>query len=108
MSSILYPYPSSPLLPSPLVLNHPDVVPPIDDLEALQAELKLLQRGAYERAKKADDDIRVAEESMRWMKEKEKGRAKALEKARKDIARACFPIRSSIECCWMLILSVTT
>ena len=108
MSSILYPYPSSPPLSSPLIVNPPDAIPPIDDLEALQAELKLLQRKAYERAKKAGDDLKAIEESMRRMKEKEKGKARALEKARKDRACAYFPIRSSTGLCWMLMSSVTT
>ena len=87
MSSILSPYPSSPPLFSPLIRDPPDVIPPIDDLETLQAELKLLQQKAHERAKKAGNDLKAIEESMRRMKEKEKGKAKAIEKVRKD--RAC-------------------
>ena len=87
MSSILSPYPSSPPLLSPLIRDPPDVIPPVDDLEALQAELKLLQQKAYERAKKAGNDLKAIEESMRRMKEKEKGKARIVEKVRKD--RAC-------------------
>ena len=79
--------PSSPPLLSPLIRDPPDVIPPIDDLEALQAELKLLQQKANERAKKAGNDLKAIEESMRRMKEKEKGKARALEKVRKE--RAC-------------------
>ena len=93
MSSILSPYPSSPPLLSPLIRDPPDVIPPVDDLEALQAELKHLQQKAYERAKKAGNDLKAIEESMRRMKEKEKGKARAVEKARKDRACASFRVR---------------
>jgi transcriptional adapter 3 len=90
MSSILSPYPTSPPLLSLLIEKPPDAIPPIDDLEALQAELKLLQQKSYERVKKAGNDLKAIEESMRRMKEKEKGKARAVEKVRKDRACACF------------------
>lgn len=93
MSSILSPYPSSPPIPSSLIRDPPDAIPPIDDLETLQAELKLLQQKAYERAKKAGNDLKAIEESMRRMKEKEKGKARAVDKARKARACACFRVR---------------
>lgn len=86
MSSILSPYPSSPPLLSPLIKDPPEGIPPIEDLEALQAELKLLQQKAYERAKKAGNDLKAIEESLRRMREKEKGKARAVEKVRKDRA----------------------
>jgi len=106
MSSILSSYPSSPPLLSPLIRDPPDVIPPIDDLEALQAELKLLQQKAYERAKKAGNDLKAIEESMRRMKEKEKGKARAVEKARKDRACAYFRVRFLSEMFWILMSSV--
>jgi transcriptional adapter 3 len=96
MSSILSQYPSSLPSLSPLIKDPPDAIPPVDDLEALQAELKVLQQKAYERAKKAGNDLKAIEESMRRMKEKEKGKARALEKVRKDRARACFCVRFPI------------
>lgn len=96
MSSILSPYPSSPPIPSPLIRDPPDAIPSIDDLEALQAELKLLQQKAQERAKKAGNDLKAIEESMRRMKEKEKGKARAVDKARKARACACFRVRLPI------------
>ena len=108
MSSILSPYSSYPPLPSPLIRDPPEAIPPIDDLEALQAELKLLQQKAYERAKKAGNDLKAIEESMRRMKEKEKGKARAVEKARKDRACACFRIRFPSGLCRMLMSSVIT
>ena len=72
---------------SHLLKNPSETVPPTEDLEALHAELKVLRERTLERAKKAGDDIRTIEESMRRMKEKEKGKAKALEKVKKE--RAC-------------------
>jgi transcriptional adapter 3 len=96
MSSILSPYPSSPPPLSLLIRDPPDAIPPIEDLEALQAELKLLQQKAYGRAKKAGDDLKAIEESMRRMKEKEKGKARAVEKVRKDRACAYFRVRFPI------------
>lgn len=96
MSSILSQYPSSPPPLSPLIRDPPDAIPPVEDLEALQAQLKALQQKAYERAKKAGNDLKAIEESMRRMKEKEKGKARAVEKVRKDRARACFRVRFPI------------
>lgn len=96
MSSILSQYPSSPPPLSALIRDPPDVIPPIDDLEALRAELKTLQQKAYERAKKAGNDLKAIEESMRRMKEDAKGKARAIEKVRKDRARAFFRVRSPI------------
>jgi transcriptional adapter 3 len=89
MSSILSPY-SSPSMLLPLFKDPPEAVPPTDELEALQAELKTLSLKTLERAKKAGNDLKTIEESMRRMKEKEKGKAKAIEKMRRE--RPC-------ECC---------
>ena len=107
MSSILSPYPSSPPLLSPLIRDPPDVIPPIEELEALQAELERLQQKARARAQKAGKDLKAIEESMRRMKEKEKGKARAVDKVRKDRACACFrdrfPVRTLLDvnvvCC---------
>jgi hypothetical protein len=97
MASILSPYPSSPPQLSHLIRDPPDVIPSIDDLEVLQDELKRLQHKALERAKKAGNDLKAIEESMRRMKEKEKGKARAVEKVRKDRACECFRVRSPIQ-----------
>ncbi|KAG0692384.1 histone acetyltransferases subunit 3-domain-containing protein [Suillus ampliporus] len=71
-----------PVLPtparSPLFRNTSDTVPPTDELEALQAELKLLRHKSLERAKKAGEDLKTIEESWRRIKEREKGKAKAV------------------------------
>ena len=88
MSSILSPYPSSPPLSSPLIEDPPDAILSIADL---RAELELLQQKAYERAKKAINNLKAIEECVRRMKEKEK--ARAIEKSRKDTICACFCIR---------------
>ncbi|KAI9453739.1 hypothetical protein F5148DRAFT_985423 [Russula earlei] len=71
---------------SQIVKNAPDAVPQTEELEALQADLNELRQQILERAKKADDDLRTIEESMRRLKEKEKGKAKAVEKMRRECA----------------------
>ncbi|KAG0699009.1 histone acetyltransferases subunit 3-domain-containing protein [Suillus ampliporus] len=83
-----------PVLPtparSPLFRNTSDTVPPTDELEALQAELKLLRHKSLERAKKAGEDLKTIEESWRRIKEREKGKAKAVEKVKRE--RALTPV----------------
>ncbi|KAH9948140.1 histone acetyltransferases subunit 3-domain-containing protein [Amylocystis lapponica] len=84
MSSIVPPYASLPAIRSVLFKNPPDAIPPTDELEVLQAELKFIREKALERAKKAGEDLKTIEESMRRIKEKEKGKAKALEKVKRE------------------------
>ncbi|KAJ7580149.1 histone acetyltransferases subunit 3-domain-containing protein [Mycena floridula] len=69
---------------SHLLKTKPDAVPLTDDLESLTAELKLVRQLSVDRAKKAGEDLRTIEESMRRMKEKEKGKQKALEKIKRE------------------------
>jgi len=71
---------------SQIVKNTPDAVPPTEELEALQADLAELRQHILERAKKADDDLRTIEESMRRLKEREKGKAKVVENRRRECA----------------------
>lgn len=52
--------------------------------------MELRQRN-LERAKKAGDDLRAIQESMRRLKEKEKGKAKAVDKSKRE--RGCAYIR---------------
>lgn len=87
MSSILSPYSSSPPILSSLFKDSPESVPPTADLEALQSELNALKQITLERARKAGKDLRTIEESMRRLKEKEKGKSKAVDKIKKE--RAC-------------------
>jgi hypothetical protein len=76
---------SSPLpIGSSLFRNPPDTVPPTDELEALQAELERLKQRTLERAKKAGEDLKLISESMRRMKEREKGKAKLVEKVKRE------------------------
>ncbi|KAH9914454.1 histone acetyltransferases subunit 3-domain-containing protein [Fomitopsis serialis] len=84
MSRVVSPYDPLPPINSTLLRNPPDAVPPTDELEGLHAELKLLRQRTLERAKKAGEDLKIIEESMRRLKEKEKGKAKALEKVKKE------------------------
>jgi hypothetical protein len=65
-------------------------VPSIEELEQLHSELKLLRQSAVARGKKASDDLRTITDLMRRMKEKEKGKAKAVDKVKRE--RDCMSI----------------
>ncbi|EJF62724.1 hypothetical protein DICSQDRAFT_104269 [Dichomitus squalens LYAD-421 SS1] len=86
MSSSVSQFAPLPPIRSSLFNNPPDTVPPTDELELLHAELTAFKAKSLERAKKAGDDIRTIEESMRRLKEKEKGKAKAIQKAERERA----------------------
>lgn len=64
-----------------------EAVPSADELEALQKQLEDLRRQSLDRARKASDDLRTIDEAMRRLKEKEKGKAKAAEKVKRE--RGC-------------------
>jgi len=76
---------------SSLVKNPPDAVPPTDELEQLQTELKLAKQRALERKRKANDDLKTIEESMRRMTEKEKGKSKAVDKVKRERDCTWYP-----------------
>ncbi|KIK47691.1 hypothetical protein CY34DRAFT_190779 [Suillus luteus UH-Slu-Lm8-n1] len=84
MSSKLYPYPLPTSARSPLFKNPPETVPPTDELETLQRELKCLRQKSLERAKRAGEDLKNIEESMRRIRERERGKAKAVEKVKRE------------------------
>ena len=86
MSSLLTQYSQVHPFRSRTVKNTPDAVPPTEELEALQADLIELRQDTMERAKKADEDLRTIEESMRRLKEREKGKAKVVEKTKRECA----------------------
>ncbi|KAF6758581.1 histone acetyltransferases subunit 3-domain-containing protein [Ephemerocybe angulata] len=72
---------------SSLLRNPPEgstPIPSIEEHETLLAELKALKKSAAERSKKASDDLRTIQDSMRRLKEKEKGKAKAVEKVKRE------------------------
>jgi hypothetical protein len=85
MSSKLVPFsrPESPIR-SAIFKGPPDAVPATEELEALHEELKQLKLKTLERAKKAGEDLKTIEESMRRMKEREKGKAKLVEKIKRE------------------------
>ncbi|KAJ3853399.1 histone acetyltransferases subunit 3-domain-containing protein [Lentinula lateritia] len=74
MSSKLFTqYPLPTQLRSSLFKTPTDgVVPPIDELEALHAELKNLKARTMEKARRAGEDLKVLEEGMRRMKDRAK------------------------------------
>ncbi|KAF8437558.1 histone acetyltransferases subunit 3-domain-containing protein [Boletus edulis BED1] len=84
MSSKLQPYTLPSVARSSLFKNQPDAVPSIDELESLHSELKLLRQKTLERAKKAGDDLKTIEESMRRAREKVKGKAKAIDRVNRE------------------------
>ncbi|KAH9162274.1 histone acetyltransferases subunit 3-domain-containing protein [Lactarius sanguifluus] len=84
MSSSLVPYPSVHPFRSQIVKNTPDTVPPTEELESLQADLIELRQQTLERAKKAGDDLRTIEESIKRLKERGKGKAKAVERMKRE------------------------
>jgi len=90
MSSLVSQYlPPTPITSS-LVKTPSDAIPPTEELEALQAELVLLKEKTLERARKAGNDLKTIEESMRRLKEKERGKARAFDKVKKE--RAFTPV----------------
>jgi hypothetical protein len=87
MSTVPTQYPSPLPIRSAIFKKPPDGVPSVEELEGLQAELKLLKQRTLERARKAGEDMRMIDESMRRIKEREKGKAKAIDKVK--IERGC-------------------
>ncbi|KAG2073485.1 hypothetical protein BDR04DRAFT_1010580 [Suillus decipiens] len=84
MSSKLPHYPLPIPTQSSLFKNPSETVPPTDELVALQTELRCLRQKSLERAKRAGEDLKTIEESMRRIKEREKGKAKAVEKVKRE------------------------
>ncbi|KAH7890086.1 histone acetyltransferases subunit 3-domain-containing protein [Phlebopus sp. FC_14] len=84
MSSKLFPYSPPGAVRSTLLKNQSETVPPTDELELLHSELKSLRLKSLERAKKAGEDLKTIEESMRRMKEKVKGKAKAIDRENRE------------------------
>ncbi|KAG6907513.1 hypothetical protein DXG01_008602 [Tephrocybe rancida] len=84
MSSKLHPFPSAPPFQSSLLRKAPESIPSTTELELLHDELKELRTATLRRSKKAREDLKAIEESMRRMKEKEKGKAKAIDKVKRE------------------------
>ncbi|KAF8901827.1 histone acetyltransferases subunit 3-domain-containing protein [Mucidula mucida] len=77
-------YPSPPPLRSSLLRSMPEALPAVSELKSLENELQTLKTKLKERGKKAGADIKVIEESMRRMKESEKGKAKSVDKVKRE------------------------
>ena len=77
-------FPPSYSFRSPLVKHQPESIPTVDELEILQTELRAARHRAMERRRKAVDDDRILEESIRRMTEKEKGKSKAVDKVKHE------------------------
>ncbi|KAJ3801575.1 histone acetyltransferases subunit 3-domain-containing protein [Lentinula aff. detonsa] len=88
------PYPIPTQLRSSLFKNPIDgVVPPIDELEALHAELNNLKARTMEKARRAGEDLKVLEEGMRRMKERaKKGKEREVkEKVKRELSVTPLP-----------------
>lgn len=84
MSQPLVPYTTPAPLRSRLLLEAPDGVPAISELEEAQLELKALKQKSLERARKADGDLKAIEDAIKNMREREKGKAKAVAKIKRE------------------------
>ncbi|KAJ3570323.1 hypothetical protein NP233_g4477 [Leucocoprinus birnbaumii] len=84
MPSKLSPYQLPDSNPSALFKHISDAVPSVEELERIQSDLRMLRQRAMDRAKKAGEDLKTIEESMRRMKEKEKGKLKAVDKIKRE------------------------
>ncbi|PFH53570.1 hypothetical protein AMATHDRAFT_73369 [Amanita thiersii Skay4041] len=84
MSAKLSPYSHPPSLRSALIKNVSDAIPQIDDLEQLQAELKIIRQYTLDTVRKAGEDQKIIDESLRRMREKEKGKAKQIDKIKRE------------------------
>ena len=84
MAAKLSSFPPHHSILSPLLKKAPDAIPPTDELEKLYKELELAKEKALERSKKASDDLKTIEESIRRMTEREKGKFKASDKIKRE------------------------
>jgi len=91
---------------SALFKNTPEAVPSVDELERIHSELKMLRQWAIERAKKAGEDLRNIEDSMRRMREREKGKLKSADKIKRerDCTSNSFDLRA-LKHSWSLFIS---
>lgn len=87
MAAKLSSFSPHPSILSPLLKKAPDAVPPTDELVQLHKELEIAKEKALERSKKANDDLKTIEESIRRMTEREKGKFKAIDKIKRE--RGC-------------------
>ncbi|KAF5385649.1 hypothetical protein D9757_005486 [Collybiopsis confluens] len=94
------PYP----LPTPLrsflfKTTNDGVVPPIDELEALHAELKNLKTRTMEKSRRAGEDTKLLEEGMKRMKDKsKKGKEREVkEKVKRERDFSATPMPDSVD-----------
>ncbi|EAU81851.2 hypothetical protein CC1G_06062 [Coprinopsis cinerea okayama7 len=86
MSSRLSPFEAPPSVRSSLLKNVPEMssIPSLEEIEQLYSELKTLEAAAKKRTEKASKDLRTITDSMRRLKEKEKGKARAVDKVKRE------------------------
>ncbi|KAG6895575.1 hypothetical protein C0993_009419, partial [Termitomyces sp. T159_Od127] len=91
--SKLHPFPTAPPLQSPLLRKTPDSIPSTTELELLHDELRDLRSATLKRSRKAGDDLRAIEESMRRMKDKARAVTSPAPKLEPDDAQLPAPHR---------------
>lgn len=84
MPSKLIRHPSPPRAPSFLSSVQPDAVPGTEELQARLEALQKLRIKHLEKSKHAADNLRASEEEIRRIKEREKGKNKAIEKIKRE------------------------
>jgi transcriptional adapter 3 len=93
MTSKLTPYNPPKPIQSSLLKKPPASVPPIEELQSLKNELKELKHLTLARSRKAGEDMKILEESLRRMRDKDKGKAKAIEKIKRERGGTYFERR---------------
>lgn len=89
MPSKLSRHPSPPKPPDFLLVSQPEAVPWIDELELRYDALLKLKSKHLERARHAMDNMRASEEEIKRIKDREKGKARAIEKIKRERDCAC-------------------
>ena len=104
-----------PAVHNPLLEAPPESVPAVDELEATLAELGLMRTTAHERSRKAAGDLKIIENEMRKLRERERGKGKAgttggsvgaLDKGRVKREQSCAsflvsPLKPEAECIFL-------
>lgn len=83
-------YSALPTTQPALVKTRPDAVPPTEDLESAYAELEMLRKLSAETFRKVGEDRKSMMESLRRMIDKEKGKAKVIEKVKRERDCTCI------------------
>jgi transcriptional adapter 3 len=76
--------PSPPHVPEFLTVDQPEFIPSTSELDMRLEVLEKIKLKHMERKKHADENLRASEEEIRKIKEREKGKSKAVEKIKHE------------------------